>query len=760
MLSGLARLASGRRSRWAVIGAWVALAAALAPFQAELAEHAADESETFLARGSDSAEAERLLSERFEAGDEVATTIVYRLPDTEEYLGGEEDRIVADAVAICRSDAIADLKAVITPRGPACDDAGDEGADLGPEIPLSSVSGDVALTTVLTSDDDTPTVVADVEAIREIVPAPDPPAGELGAYVSGQGGLDADRAAAVEGIDGTLMAISVALIVVLLLAIYRSPLVAAVPLGVVAVAYLVAAGAIWGLVSAGATTISGQTTAILIVLMFGAGTDYCLLIVARYRDELRRTDDVQAAMSEAAARTGPAILSAGATVAAALLVLGLADFNATREMGPILALGIAVMVLAGLTLLPAVLAVCGRRAFWPAIPRHIPGETERSAGGAWARVAAAVERRPAATAVVATAVLVLGAFASLDGREDLDFTESFRDPPDSVAGVEAIREAFAPGRAAPVDLVLSAPVSAEVIAPLADLPGVDVANWAAASDPANAGGPEPGDDYLVKGEVILDADPFSEEAKRFIPELRAEVDRLLATALAQRDGGEGGELALVGGLTAESYDTEHTVARDTRLIIPLTLILVLAILVALLRSVVAPLVVIASVGLSYLFALGVSSLVFTHVFGQPGSDPSLEIFAFIFLVGLGVDYSIFLVTRVREERERGLATRPAVRAALARTGGVITSAGLILTGTFCSLMALTFEALFQFGFVIALGLLVDTFLVRVFLVPAALVWLGERSWWPQRTDRPGREPDPARAEPGEPDGAALTDSLP
>jgi RND superfamily putative drug exporter len=236
-----------------------------------------------------------------------------------------------------------------------------------------------------------------VEAIRDIVAAP-------GVHVTGAGGFEADRAAAVEGIDGTLLAITAALILVILLAVYRSPPTAAAPLGVAGIAYLVATGLTWGLVSAGVTTISGQTTAILIVLMFGAGTDYCLLIVARFREELRSTDDVQAAMTRAAERSGPAILSAGAIVAGVMLLLGLADFNATREMGPILALGMAVTVLAGLTLLPAILAALGSRVFWPARPTGAPRRAE-----VWARVARLVERRPTALALAVTALLAAGA---------------------------------------------------------------------------------------------------------------------------------------------------------------------------------------------------------------------------------------------------------------------------------------------------------------------------------------------------------------
>jgi RND superfamily putative drug exporter len=416
-------------------------------------------------------------------------------------------------------------------------------------------------------------------------------------------------------------------------------------------------------------------------------------------------------MARAAERTGPAILSAGAIVAGVMLLLGLADFNATREMGPILALGMAVTVLAGLTLLPAVLAVLGRRVFWPVRPPAGP-----RGPGVWERAARLVERRPVAVVVAATAVLAAGALGNLGGRESLAFTEAFREDPDSVQGAEVIRESFSPGRVAPLDLVITQDLSTDVLAPLGEVRGVESVSPRSQSQSG-----------LLSAEVVLDVDPFGREAIDSVPRLRAEIDRLLEEAIAARAGaGEG--IALLGGPTAETYDTEQAVARDTRLIVPLALALIFLVLAVLLRAIVAPLYLIGTVVLSFLFALGVGSLFFTHVMGQPGSDPSLRVFAFIFLVGLGVDYNVFLLGRIQEERRAGLGTRPAVLAGLARTGGVITSAGLILAGTFSALMALTFEALFQFGFVIALGLLVDTFLVRAFLVPAIAYLLGERNW--------------------------------
>jgi RND superfamily putative drug exporter len=706
LLAWLSALSGGRRSKWVVIGAWVLVALALAPLQPALQEAASDESDTFLVRGSESAKADRVIEERFRSGSEMAAVIAYFRD------GGltpaDRQRMTDDATAICGAGTIPALTRVGTPFALVCGDTDPLDTSPGPSL---LVSGDrsVQLSSVLMSDDSTPTAEAAVAAIRAIVPGPEGDATGLRSYVTGEAGYEADRSAAVEGIDETLLLVTVGVLLVLLLAIYRSPLVAIVPLVVVVLAYLVAAGVTYGLVEAGATAISGQTTAILIVLMFGAGTDYCLLIVARFRDELRRTDDTHAAMRSATERTGPAILSAGAIVVVAMLVLALADFNATREMGPILALGVAIMVAAGLTLLPALLAALGRRAFWPAIPR--PSATVPPSR-LWRSIGQLVSRRPALTALGVTAILVAGALGAVGGREPLGFADAFREPVESVQGEQRISERFIPGRAAPVTVVTPGDARDAVTTALAGGTGTPVQEMY-----AMARSVEPPE--LALSEAYLALDPFSTAATDTIPELRA------------RARAAGGAEVLLGGEVAEAYDTRRALRRDTLLIVPITLGLILLILAGLLRAIVMPLYVVATVLLSFAFALGASSLIFTHVFGQPASDPNLPQFALIFLVALGVDYNVFLLARIREERQRGLDTPAAVTSALERTGGVITSAGLVLAATFGVLMALPLESLFQVGFVVALGLLADTFLVRALLVPALALLLKERNWWPR-----------------------------
>jgi putative drug exporter of the RND superfamily len=695
-----------------VIAAWLAVALAMVPLQAPLQDEAADESDTFLVRGSESAQARRVTDEQFRRGSELAAVIAYHRP------GGltqaDQERISSDARAICAAATIPSLTLVGTPYGLACGET--DPLDFGPGVSLlTSPDSSVVLASALMTDDSTPVAEAAVAAIRRIVPAPGGDGTGLRAYVTGEAGFEADRSEAVKGIDDTLLVVTCSVLLILLLAIYRSPLVALVPLAVVGVAYLVSGGLTYALVRAGLTDVSGQTTSLLIVLMFGVGTDYCLLIVARFRDELRRTADAGEAMARATARTGPAILSAGTIVVAAMLALALADFNATREMGPILALGVAIMVVAGLTLLPAILAALGRRAFWPAVPHVEP--RPRAAPAVWRRVSGLVGRHPTPTAAIVTLALLAGALGSLGGREPLDFAEAFRDPPESVLGQQVITERFVPGRAAPLNVVTAFEARERVIAALTRGRETPVAEMYLMAGSVQARGQS----ELALSEAYLGLDPFSTVATDAIPALRDTARRAAGTTPV-----------LIGGEVAETYDTRQALARDTRLIVPIALVLVAIILALLLRAIVMPLYVIATVILSFGFALGVSSLIFTHLMDRPASDPSLTLFAFIFLVALGVDYNVFLLARIREERVAH-GTQEAVTIALERTGGVITSAGLVLAATFSVLMAVPLEALFQIGFVVALGLLADTFLVRALLVPSLAVLLGERNWWPGST---------------------------
>jgi putative drug exporter of the RND superfamily len=718
MLRAISSFATGRRSKWAVIAAWVIAGVALSgAFQPKLQEATVNENEAFLPESSDSTEVINLVEDRFEAGREVDALVVYNREGGLE--PDDSARIGEDARELCDTAELTELLAVIGPEGPVCGAAGGAARDARPEgaPALISEDGTTALLLVRTKSTESEAIQDNVDAIREVVPPSDAGEDELNAYVSGVAGIVSDSIDVFESIDVTLLLVTVGLVLVLLLLIYRSPIIALVPLFVVGLAYGIAAAAVYGLVEAGAVEVNGQTTSLLIVLMFGAGTDYCLLIVSRYREELRVFEDRHEAMAHATERTAPAILSAGATVVASMLVLTLADLKSTQTMGPVLALGVAIMLLAGLTFLPALLAALGRGAFWPAAPKL--GSEAKQTSGFWRRIGHLVHDRPVLALVTCVTILGLGALGNLVDRGSLDFGEGFRTDPDSVQGQEIIDETLSAGQTAPTQLIVSTSSAEPVARALGEEELVD------AVVPTG----ESADGELARLDVTLAADPFSDEATEAIPDLRATAE----------GASEPGAVVLVGGTSAENFDTTDTLRADAKLIVPLVLLVIFLILCVLLRAIVAPLYLVATVVLSFAFAIGISNLIFSEVFNQPDGDPGLPTFAFIFLVALGVDYNIFLISRIREESER-LEIHDAVITGLERTGGVITSAGLILAGTFCALMTLPLEALFQLGFTVALGLLVDTFLVRTVLVPSIAFLLGERNWWPSRVGRRVSEP--------------------
>ncbi|RKQ88257.1 RND superfamily putative drug exporter [Solirubrobacter pauli] len=651
--------------KWVVIAAWLIAAAIAFPFQSKLQALASDESDAFKDRGAESTRVQETFAARFEDGNETTAVVVYPRADAQ--------RFAADAEQLCTR--IPDLVRIVDYP---CPNLPPERAPPPSDLKPLSQDGTTLLATIITSDDATESVNRDVATIRSIVPKD--------AFVTGEAGFAADQAAALEGIDETLLIVTLVLLLVLLLLIYRSPVIALVPLLVVGIAYIVAAGIAYYGAKQGRYQATGQATAILIVLMFGVGTDYCLLLIARYREEL--ANGTADAMGIALRRTAPAIVSAGGIVVAVMLVLGVADYNATRWMGPVLAIGTAVSVLAGVTLLPAILAALPTKAFLHKKP----------IGSVWPRIGALVRRRPAMLATAVVALLVVGALGTLRDQGTLDFREQFRETPDSVVGLRLMQEKFPPGQAGPVDVLAPKSITED-----------------------NANGPklhegrvlaldfagESVDQELVLMRLTLKTDPFAEAAHEDVERLRRNLHAIAPTGL-------------VGGPTAEALDSQTALNRDARLIIPLALGLVFLIVAILLRSVVAPIYAVLTVILSYMFALGVSSLVFDK------SDPAMPLFTFIFLVALGVDYNVFLLTRIKEARKTR-SHEDAVIYGLERTGGVITSAGLILAGTFAVLLATELESLFQVGFTVALGLLVDTFLIRIFLVPSIALLLRSKA---------------------------------
>jgi RND superfamily putative drug exporter len=535
--------------------------------------------------------------------------------------------------------------------------------------------------------------------------------------LTGDIGFNTDAEEVFSDIDTKLLFATVLLVLVLLGAIYRSVLVALTPLIVVFCAYTIANGLIYLYAKSGAT-VSSNSTSILIVLMFGVGTDYCLLLVSRLREELRRTEDKHAAMARALRRSGPAILASGLTVALAMLVLTLADSRNTSTLGPVAAIGVTSSLIAGLTLLPALLTIFGRRGFWPrrATVEYDPAHATEIRQGVWRRFGDRVLERPGPALAVTVLVFVAGALGLLAYKVDYSTTTFFKKEVEAVDGFKELEDAFPPGVLAPMTMLVesdSGPVSdADVQAAAAAAEKVDgVAS-------ATATGETSTDGTIGAASIVLDQDPYTKSALGIVPEIRDAVA-----------GSVDGATVLVGGGSAIQYDYDQATESDLKLIVPLALLVIAIILAILLRALVAPLVLIASVILSFLCTLGISMLFIRYVVGDAGIDASIPTFAFIFLVALGIDYTIFLMARVREEA-RTHGTREGMLRAIAATGPVITSAGVILAGTFSVLMTLPVTFTFDLGFMVALGILLDTFIVRTIMVPAAVELLGDKVWWP------------------------------
>jgi putative drug exporter of the RND superfamily len=537
--------------------------------------------------------------------------------------------------------------------------------------------------------------------------------------VSGPAGFSRDAVNVFSSINGTLLLATAGLVFVLLIIIYRSPIFWFIPLFSVLMAEAFSRFCGWAIAEAG-VTVNGQSAGVLPVLVFGAGTDYALLLVARYREELRRHKTAVDAMRQALRRAGPAVVASGTTVIVALLCLSLAEVNGTSGLGPIGAMGVALAMLAMLTLLPAGLVIGGRRAFWPFIPR-IGSEGADETRGFWRRVGDRVAAHPRRVWVVTAALLALGCVGLTSFSSHLTNTQDFRRAVESVQGQQLIARAFPAGSNAPTDVVVRNVVALPAVErAVRGVPGV-----------AGVGAVELGRPG-ARFSVILKPDPYSTEAENLIPRLRAAAHAASATAL-------------VGGPTAQQEDFDVAAAHDDRLIVPIVLIVVFVILVLLLRAVTLPLLLIATVILSFGAALGISTVIFQHLFGYPGETSTLPLLAFIFLVALGVDYNIFLMARTREETVRQGAREGMLRG-LAVTGGVITSAGIVLAGTFTMLATLPLKTLTELGFTIAFGVLLDTFIVRSVLVPALVFDVGARVWWPSALARRRSAPHKPDAE--------------
>ncbi|MFF2041509.1 MMPL family transporter [Kitasatospora sp. NPDC058170] len=531
--------------------------------------------------------------------------------------------------------------------------------------------------------------------------------------LTGPAAIGADLGSAFAGIDGLLLGVALGVVLLILLAVYRAVLLPLLVILGAVFALGIACALVYVLADHGAVRVDGQVQGLLSILVIGAATDYGLLLSARFREELHLHGDRYAAMRTAWRQSVEPIAASGTTVALGLLVLLLSDLTNNRALGPVGAIGIGCAVLSALTFLPAALVLLGRAAYWPARPA---ADGRAPVHGVWRRVAALVGRRPRATWAASLAVLAaMAAFAPTLDSGGVPQTELFIKEQPSIVGQRLLSAHFPGGSGNPAVVIASAG-HAEAVAAAAAVPGV------AGVRPYTGGAPG-GPPKVVDGRIRLDAtlaDPAdSDAAVATVRRLRAAVHTVPGAA------------ALVGGYTAQQDDTRFTAERDRALIAPVVLICILAVLVLLLRSLLAPVLLVATVALSYLATIGVSALVFPHVFGFSATDPSVPLYGFVFLVALGVDYNIFLMTRVREESRR-VGTREGVLRGLTATGGVITSAGVVLAATFAALGVIPLAFLAQIAFIVAFGVLLDTLLVRSLLVPALVRDLGDRVWWPAR----------------------------
>ena len=577
------------------------------------------------------------------------------------------------------------------------------GAEGGAIPPRVSEDGSTALVVVpLRADLPDDEVSEAVAALRSTVVA-DLPDG-ISATVTGGPAFAADIGAVFDGADIRLLGATAAVVAILLLLTYRSPWLWLVPLTVVGTGDQVASKVIALLSRTTDLRADGAVTGITSVLVFGAGTNYALLLIARYREELRRTEDRHEAMRAALRSAAPAILASGGTVILALVSLGLADDPFAQSLGYAGAVGIAIALAYALLALPATMVLFGRRLFWPFVPRV--GTLDPSHAGVWKRLGEAVTRRPVVVGLASVAVLVTLALGGTSLSVGQSPQEQFLDKPEAVAGQEQLAKAFPAGTSEPAVVIADRAATDAVVTAARTVEGVQEVR------------PSGGDARLVQLDVVLTADPGTTAAFDQVRALRSAVHAVP------------GADALVGGADAEALDARTTAERDRLLLFPLILGIVLVVLVLLLRSVVAAAVLVTTVVATYVASMGASWFAFEHLLGYPPLDVSTPLLAFLFLVALGVDYNIFLATRAREEAAGGVTARESIVTALAVTGGVITSAGVLLAAVFAVLGVLPLVQLAQIGVIVGFGVLLDTLLVRSVLVPAVVSILGERFWWP------------------------------
>ncbi|WP_404433996.1 MMPL family transporter [Microbacterium lacus] len=584
-----------------------------------------------------------------------------------------------------------------------------------------------------------------VEEIRTLV-ADELPEG-LEGWVTGPAGFTADLAKGFLGIDGLLLIVALLAVFVILVIVYRSPLLPVLVLLTSVFALCVALLTVWWLAYFDVFVLNGQVQGILFILVIGAATDYALLYVARFREAIGEGRTKWDATTTAWRGAFEPIIASGGTVIAGLLCLLLSDLATNRALGPIASIGIAFSVLAALTFLPALLGIFGKAAFWPFIPKHgltdLPDDLTQPVSGIWQRQARFIARHARVVWIASTVLLLAASVGVLQLKADgVPTSEFVLGASEARDGQAVLAEHFPAGSGSPVYVIAPESGLADVVTVLEDSGGIDSVAVASEDSPSGQAGVtvEDGDAVFTAAGPPGTPAPtptVSEGDVLVIATLTDAADSVAAEETVRDLRGsfaDAGSTALVGGVTATDIDSNDTSIRDRTLIIPIVLLVILLILMLLLRAVLAPVLLILSVILSFGAALGISALVFNHVLGFPGGDPSVPLFGFVFLVALGVDYNIFLMSRVREESLIH-GTRPGILRGLVATGGVITSAGLVLAATFAALGVIPILFLAQIAFIVAFGVLLDTFIVRSFLVPAATYDIGRAIWWPSKLSR-------------------------
>ena len=705
---------------------WFFLIGAISSIAPSLSEVTTNEQDEFLPVGAESVESLKLRTEKFPAADGVPALVVFRAETALDELSSAVSQFTSAARA---PDAPDSILSVVSPSE-------------SPAVASTLISKDRTTAMVVVTIGGAPSEPKFGEAVDWLSEE----AAAVGAdveietAVTGPAGIINDAVKVFGSIDLRVTLVTVVLVLVLLLVIYRSPLLAVIPLVVIGTALTLSQSVAALLSQQFDLPLNGQVTAIMSVLVFGAGTNYALFIVSRYREELVLNSNKWGAMRTTMSNVGPSIAGSAGTTIVAMFALTFASFGSFRSLGPMLAVAIFIVLLSGLFVMPAVIALFGKWVFWP---RPLIQQSSIETNGIWHRVGRLVSRRPLVVFSITMVGIVIATIPSWTIIPSFNFIDGFPDDAESKRGYSLLAESFPQGLLAPIEVFVESNGSSisdsfdsleEFSASLASTPGVlrvtgptrpigvPVNETIAAAQGAKRFISL--DETTARLELIVDGDPYSAEALDLIEELRSTVTKsgLYDTA---------GIRIVIGGESAIQADTKASIDADIRWLAPVSLLAILIVLMLLLRSIVAPLYLVFSVIVSFGATFGLSVFAFQQIFGHSGVAYSTGVWMFIFLVALGADYNIFVMSRIREAVQKE-GFRDGVASAVGRTGGVVTSAGIILAGTFAVLTTLPLRDIFQLGFAVMLGVLIDTFVVRALLVPSMAAILGEWSWWPRR----------------------------